>query len=125
MSKEKRSKAKPKREAKTTVETTAHTAPMATSTIKRPLTIVFKGDVFTVYFEINNREVTLHADADGSLKKTFEDFPPGRIDVLLHVKGLNTTAWSLTMSYKGNAVLEEQGAITKGFSHLEQSVELA
>jgi hypothetical protein len=41
------------------------------------------------------------------------------------VKGLNTTSWLLTMTYKGEIVLEQPGQIEKGSSHVERSVDLA
>jgi hypothetical protein len=96
----------------------------ARSSPKRPLEITFSGDVFTIFFEIDNHEVTLHGDPGGGFKRTFEDFPPGSINILLHVKGLNTTAWALTLKYDGKPALAEQGHIQDGFSHLVEPVTL-
>jgi hypothetical protein len=89
-----------------------------------PLEIAFKGDVFTVFFEINNQEVTLHSDPNGGLSKKFADFPPGKINILLHVKGLNTTAWSLILTYGGTKVFDRSAKISGGMSHLTAAVEL-
>jgi len=92
---------------------------------KRPLEIAFTGDVFTVFFEIDGEEVTLHADPGGGLKKTFEDFPAGTIEILLHVKGLNTTKWALLMKYDGKTVVDEKDKISGGFSRFIESVTLS
>lgn len=93
--------------------------------LTRPLEITFTGDVYTVYLEINSHEVDLHGDGGGTYKRTFADYPPGQIKVLLHVKGINTTAWNLTMKYAGQALLAENGVIRGGFSHLDETVVLS
>lgn len=90
----------------------------------KPLAIAFSGDVFTVFFELNNQEVTLRSDGGNTLARTFTSFPSGPLQVLLHAKGLNGTAWTLTMKYGADTVLDEQGTITSGFSHLVRALVL-
>jgi len=90
----------------------------------RPLEITFTGDVYTLSFELNNPAVTLHGGAGSTFTRTFSDFPAGSLAVLLHTKGLNGTAWTLSLKYDGKSVLDEKGTIAGGFSHLLRTVVL-
>jgi hypothetical protein len=93
-----------------------------TGKLRKDVVVKFEGDVFTLTVALEGHEVTLYYDGK-SWNRTIESFeinPP--LNVYMLCKGINGTAWQLSVTVDNGTPKTFKGRIKKGYSVLAEDL---
>jgi hypothetical protein len=87
--------------------------------------VTFRGDVFSVYLELEGEEIDLSFDVnDNSWKRKVQMPVVGGLNVFMNARGINGTAWTLSLKVDGKGPHDEEGVVKKGRGRLDTELPL-
>ena len=89
----------------------------------KTINLKFSGNVFTVYMELEGTEIDLYHDlSKGEWLRQIKLPVKGDLDVFMHCKAFNGTAWTLEVR-DGDGKFEKKGKVKKkGFARYEKAL---